>query len=136
MIKRKMLSKILSALLTTMIMTSMIDFTLVNAEGKSFIEKVATFSTGSCSEDGGAAEIVKYNKDNNKFYVINGIKSQIHIVSLDNANGNLNEDSIINVKDFVEKDGFVYGDITSISINNERKEIAVSVQEQIGRAHV
>ncbi len=130
MIKRKILCKILSALLTTMIMTSMVNFTLVNAESKSFIEKVATFSTGSSSEDGGAAEIVKYNKDNNKFYVINGIKSQIHIVSLDNANGNLNEDSIINVKSFVEKDGFVYGDITSISINNERKEIAVSVQEQ------
>lgn len=130
MIKRKILCKVISALLTTMIMTSMVDFTLVNAESKSFIEKVATFSTGSSSEDGGAAEIVKYNKDNNKFYVINGIKSQIHIVSLDNANGNLNEDSIINVKSFVEKDGFVYGDITSISINNERKEIAVSVQEQ------
>ena len=130
MIKRKILCKVISALLTTMIMTSMVDFTLVNAESKSFIEKVATFSTGSSSEDGGAAEIVKYNKDNNKFYVINGIKSQIHIVSLDNANGNLNEDSIINVKEFVEKDGFVYGDITSISINNERKEIAVSVQEQ------
>lgn len=130
MIKKNILCKILSALLTTMIMTSMVDFTLVNAESKSFIEKVATFSTGSSSEDGGAAEIVKYNKDNNKFYVINGIKSQIHIVSLDNANGNLNEDSIINVKDFVEKDGFVYGDITSIFINNERKEIAVSVQEQ------
>ena len=130
MIKKKILYKILSAALTTMIMTSMFDFTLVKAESKSFIEKVASFSTGSSSEDGGAAEIVKYNKDNNKFYVINGIKSQIHIVSLDNASGNLNEDSIINVKSFVEKYGFVYGDITSISINNERKEIAVSVQEQ------
>lgn len=130
MIKKKILYKILSAALTTMIMTSMFDFTLVKAESKSFIEKVASFSTGSSSEDGGAAEIVKYNKDNNKFYVINGIMSQIHIVSLDNASGTLNEDSIINVKSFVEKDGFVYGDITSISINNERKEIAVSVQEQ------
>lgn len=130
MIKKKILYKILSAALTTMIMTSMFDFTLVKAESKSFIEKVASFSTGSSSEDGGAAEIVKYNKDNNKFYVINGIMSQIHIVTLDNASGTLNEDSIINVKSFVEKDGFVYGDITSISINNERKEIAVSVQEQ------
>lgn len=130
MIKKKILYKILSAALTTMIMTSMFDFTLVKAESKSFIEKVASFSTGSSSEDGGAAEIVKYNKDNNKFYVINGIMSQIHIVSLDNASGTLNEDSIINVKSFVEKDGFVYGDITSISINNERKEIAVSVQEE------
>ena len=130
MIKKKILYKILSAALTTMIMTSMFDFTLVKAESKSFIEKVASFSTGSSSEDGGAAEIVKYNKDNNKFYVINGIMSQIHIVTLYNASGTLNEDSIINVKSFVEKDGFVYGDITSISINNERKEIAVSVQEQ------
>ena len=63
MIKKKILYKILSAALTTMIMTSMFDFTLVKAESKSFIEKVASFSTGSSSEDGGAAEIVKYNKD-------------------------------------------------------------------------
>lgn len=130
MSKKKIICKVLSATLTTMIMASMFDFKIVRAESKGFIEKVASFSAGSSSEDGGAAEIVKYNKDNNKLYVINGIESKIHIVSLENANGNLDEDSIIDVKSFVEKDGFVYGDITSISINNERKEIAVSVQEK------
>ena len=43
MIKKKILYKILSAALTTMIMTSMFDFTLVKAESKSFIEISDTF---------------------------------------------------------------------------------------------
>ena len=129
MIKKKILNKILSTVMVSIMIVSIFETKIVNAESNSFMEKVASFSTGSSSEDGGAAEIVKYNKDNNKFYVINGIKSKIHIVSLDTNNLYLKADKEIDVKEFVEKDGFSYGDITSISINNDRKEIAVAVQE-------
>lgn len=97
------------------------------------IEKTGVFFTGNKSEDGGAAEIVKYNKDNNKFYVINGVKSKIHIVSLDEMQkGNNSSDSgkELDLRHLVEVGDFKYGDVTSIAIDNNRKEIAVSVQEK------
>ena len=39
---------------------------------KNALNKVANFSTGFTSADGGVAEIVKYNEDNGKFYLVNG----------------------------------------------------------------
>ena len=46
------------------------------------IKKIAGYSIGQTNEDGGVAEIVKYNSDNQKFYVINGYGQTIDIVSL------------------------------------------------------
>lgn len=106
MVKKKKFHKVIIAVMASMMMVLIFDMKVAKAEEKEFIEKIASFATGSSSEDGGAAEIVKYNKDNNKFYVINGIKSTIHVVTLDKNNSNLVEQKEINVKDFVEHDGF------------------------------
>ncbi|MGL5379518.1 choice-of-anchor I family protein [Clostridium sp.] len=137
MIKNKIYKRLICAMTLGVLLSGSFTGTFVNALNESNntleIEKIAGFFTGNSSEDGGAAEIVKYNKDNNKFYVINGIASKIHIVSIDgikDGKSELKEEKTIDVKEFVEENGFVYGDITSISISNERKEIAVSVQEK------
>ncbi|MCI5974756.1 MAG: lamin tail domain-containing protein [Clostridiales bacterium] len=49
---------------------------------KNALNKVANFSTGFTSADGGVAEIVKYNEDNGKFYLVNGKTQTLDIVTL------------------------------------------------------
>lgn len=97
------------------------------------LKKIAGFSTGVTDEDGGVAEIVKYNPDNKKFYVINGKSQTIDIVLLDGLTSEegqeLKKEKSLNIADAVNTDSFKYGDVTSIDINTEQKVIAAAVQE-------
>lgn len=95
------------------------------------IRKIASYSVGTSSEDGGVAEIVRYNQDNGKFYLINGSSepASIDIVPL-KASGELTKESTINVQALAEQSsGFTFGDLTSIDINTVTQQIAVAVQE-------
>lgn len=93
------------------------------------VTKIAGYVAGVANEDGGVAEIVKYNPVNNKFYVINGTESAIHVVSLDDLSQELITDKVIKLSDAVNVDGFVYGDVTSIEINTKLAIIVAAVQE-------
>ncbi|MBE6071589.1 MAG: Ig domain-containing protein [Clostridium butyricum] len=135
MIKSKKYYKIIGAVILASIMNiSMVSAGTTNnvlSNEKVSLKKIAGVSLDTVSEDGGAAEIMKYNKDNNKVYVINGVKSKVFVASLDglkNGESNFKVEKSIDIKPLVEKDGFTYGDITSIAISNSRKEIAVAVQ--------
>ncbi len=108
----------------------------INAEGIKdtlSVEKIGGFNTGNISKDDGAAEIVKYNSDNNKMYLVNGINQTIDIISMDDVNGeeykDLKAEKSINLAQVVEKNGFVYGDITSVDVNIKEKVVVASVQE-------
>lgn len=94
------------------------------------ITKLTDFKVGTTNKDGGVAEIVKYNKDNNKFYLVNGSGNppSLDIVRLDLVQGPVKEKTI-KVKDLVENNGFLYGDLTSVDVNTTTKRVAVSVQE-------
>ncbi|NIK72466.1 choice-of-anchor I family protein [Paenibacillus sp. BK720] len=96
------------------------------------VEKIGSFSLGVTNKDGGVAEIVKYNKDNNKFYLVNGSGNppSLEIASLGQATGTLAKEKTVLVKDLSETNGFVYGDLTSVDINNTTKRVSVSVQEK------
>ena len=98
------------------------------------VSKIAEYVAGSQNEDGGVAEIVKYNPSNNKFYVINGSESTIHIVSLDELNQDpsqqMKNDKIIDLAEAVSTDGFEYGDVTSIDINTKLAIVVAAVQEK------
>lgn len=98
------------------------------------VEKIANYYTGTQNADGGAAEIVKFNSDNNKMYVINGIAQTIDVISLDNVKSddytNLEKDKSINVAKLVNNEKFTYGDLTSIDINTKEKVVVVAVQEK------
>lgn len=98
------------------------------------IEKIAGFSTGLTDEDGGVAEIVKYNSDNGKFYVINGKSQTIDIVSLTGLTSEkgqqLQKEKSINIADAVNTDTFQYGDLTSVDINTSKKVIVAAVQDK------
>ncbi|MGG4488165.1 choice-of-anchor I family protein [Metabacillus idriensis] len=97
------------------------------------LKKVAGYSTGALDKDGGVAEIVKYNPDNQKFYVINGKSQTIDIVSLKDLTSEdgqeLKKEKSLNMAEAVNTDTFNYGDVTSIDINPKQKVIAAAVQE-------
>lgn len=97
------------------------------------LEKIAGFSTGVTDEEGGVAEIVKYNSENRKFYVINGKSQTIDIVSLNvltsDKGQNLQKEQSINIAAAVNTAAFQYGDLTSIEINTNHKVITAAVQD-------
>ncbi|MFI3211649.1 MAG: choice-of-anchor I family protein [Peptostreptococcaceae bacterium] len=97
------------------------------------VEKVAEYDSNTRNDDGGVTEIIEYNKDNNKIYSINGKNQTIEIISLDNLDATnyqeLTLEKSINIKEYVEVDGFIYGDITSIDVNTEKQIVACAVQE-------
>jgi len=97
------------------------------------VKKIASYSTGLTDKDGGVAEIVKYNPDNQKFYVINGKLQTIDIVDLSslktNTHQDLSKEKSINIAELLNSDNFQYGDLTSIDINTENQIIAAAVQD-------
>lgn len=106
-----------------------------------YLNKVAAYSTGFSDADGGVAEIVQYNEDNGKLYLVNGKTQTIDIVTLSEYNeaGELatsfdeNTDRI-SFNTLVEEHpesfaaDFEVGDITSVAVNTELDVIAVAVQ--------
>ncbi|MNO27603.1 Endo-1,4-beta-xylanase A precursor [compost metagenome] len=95
------------------------------------ITKIGGYAVGVTNKDGGVAEIVKFNRDNGKFYLVNGSShpATVDIVNLKDASNPQKEYSI-NVEQLSEVDGFIYGDLTSIDINTVTKKIAVAIQEE------
>lgn len=94
----------------------------------------ARYNSGVSNPDGGVAEIVKFNADNKKFYVVNGTTKKLDIVSLgktaDGSVAKLTADQSINVAELISKvdKKFIYGDLTSVDIDTHRNVIAVAVQ--------
>lgn len=97
------------------------------------VTKLGGFIADKPNDDGGVAEIVKYNKDNGKFYLVDGAGDppSLKIVELGDGT-NLKQTGEVEVKDLAETNGFAYGDLTSVDINTAAKRIAVSVQEEDG----
>ncbi len=103
--------------------------------GKSTLdmEQIARYNQGAICADGGSLEIVEYNSMNGYAYAVSGLKGKIATVRISNI---ANADKIINlsgteydVKELVAgKAGFVYGDITSVSISPNGKKLAAAVQ--------
>ena len=107
---------------------------LIIAEKQGGLSHLGSYSTGMSSDDGGIAEIVAFNPDNRKMYLVNGATQSIDIVSLsDLQNKSTNDmklDKRIEMKEMdVLLEDFALADITSIDINTEHKLIAASVQE-------
>ncbi len=78
-------------LVTTMMGTNvLVDINKIYALGETdtlSVEKIAEYNSGIVDKDGGVTEIVKFNKDNNKMYVVNGSKQCIDIVDLAKVDG-------------------------------------------------
>ncbi len=105
------------------------------------IKYLGSYSTGSTNRKGGIAEIVKYNKDNKKMYIVNGQTQSIDVVSLENLkSGEKNTFSkdfsidvanvIANASISVNNNTFVLGDVTSVDVNTKKDFIGVAVQAE------
>ncbi|MGI8386792.1 choice-of-anchor I family protein [Robertmurraya sp. P23] len=93
---------------------------------------IGNYQTGMSNKDGGIAEIVKYNKDNQKMYIVNGAAQSVDIVSISNMTSNKKTefkiDTRLDITAMGQAHGFASGDITSIDINTNEKIIAIAVQ--------
>lgn len=100
------------------------------AADKLSVEKISEYAVGSSNEDGGVAEIVKYNKDNGNMYVVNGSANppSLDIVAL-TASQTLTKVKSVPVKELSETDGFMFGDLTSVDVNTATKRVAIAVQQ-------
>jgi hypothetical protein len=107
------------------------------AERLSFIGR---YSTGFISENGGVAEIVQYNRENRRLYLVNGALGTLDIVDAGSLRrGGFTHLSLsrrIDMKAMGLERGFEYGDLTSVAIGtvyhpdavNGNMVIALAVQ--------
>ena len=106
-----------------------------------FWNKTAAFATGDSDADGGIAEIVQYNAENDKIYLVNGKTGTLDIVSVSNYNDTdelattFDESADrIDIRQMIADNssqfpaGFEYGDVTSVALNSGLERIALAVQ--------
>jgi chitodextrinase len=132
---RQILKKVVLIGMSTTLVSSIFAYAAPEAPSeKKFTDqfsmtKLATYQAAAPNSDGGVAEIVTYNRDNQKFYLVNGAANppSLDIVSL-HTSAPLTKDQSINIKTLVETNGFVFGDLTSVEINTNIDRVFVSVQ--------
>ncbi|WP_235949493.1 choice-of-anchor I family protein [Paenibacillus glycinis] len=105
-------------------------------QDKISMKKLGSFIAGTPNEDGGVAEIVKYNPENHKFYSVNGSSAPatLDIVSLDDE-GKPVQDTVkkINIEDALAEANipdFAYGDFTSVDIDTQHDLVYAAIQER------
>lgn len=104
------------------------------AEESAVFTKLASYSVGAQNADGGVAEIVEYNPDNGKMYVVSGATRSLRIVDLAGvqagSTADLGAGTDINIGDIAQQaePGFVFGDFTSVAVSTQKKGIVCAVQ--------
>ncbi|MBQ9932233.1 MAG: choice-of-anchor I family protein [Ruminiclostridium sp.] len=91
------------------------------------VEYLSSYSTGNTNADGGVAEIVKFNEDNDCMYLVSGQTQTLDIVTV-NADGSTELVKKIDVAALGAANGFSAGDITSVDVNTARDLVAIAVQ--------
>ncbi|MGN0342704.1 MAG: choice-of-anchor I family protein [Roseburia sp.] len=91
------------------------------------LSKTGGVSIGTANADGGVAEIVAYNKDNQDIYVVNGQDGVLDVMTLSET-GALTVTKQIEVQSLISD--FVYGDMTSVSVDTVNNRIAIAIQAE------
>ena len=102
-------------------------------EENGVLSHLGSYSTGYSDQEGGVAEIVAYNADNEKFYLVNGTEKNLDIVSLSGlsasgTNQTLSLEKRVDVSAMIP--GFSFGDITSVAVDTVNNRVAVAVQAE------
>ena len=94
------------------------------------MQKAGGITLGEANADGGVAEIVSFNADTNKAYVVNGQESVLNIFDV-KADGSFGEAEKLNIQELMKaKDpAFAYGDMTSVAVDTETDRVAVALQD-------
>lgn len=127
MTKAKSIKRKLSVFLASALMVSVAPMALAGE-----LTHLGSYSTGAANIDGGVAEIVAYNENNQNVYLVNGQDQEIQIVSVaDIIAGDAVALKTINSADLTAMlDGFVVADITSVAVDVENNRIAVALQAE------
>jgi len=98
------------------------------------LSHIGAYSVGETSADGGIAEIVRYNKDNKRIYMVNGALGSLDIVDAGALRSGkftgLTLYKRVDISAMGAANGFNYGDLTSVAINTKNKMIALAVQHR------
>lgn len=98
-----------------------------NDSDRGFVRELSSYSVGRTNADGGVAEIVSYNKDDKVFYLVSGVTQSIDLVKI-NSDGSTECKKRINIGDVLKGQDINVGDMTSLSYSDEKKLLAVAVQ--------
>ena len=96
-------------------------------EENDILSYAESYSTGYSDQDGGVAEIVAYNADNDCMYLVSGKTQTLDIVKLD-ENGETELVKKVDIAALGDTNGFDAGDITSVAVNTEKELVAIAVQ--------
>lgn len=100
-----------------------------NDSDKGFVRELSSYSVGRANANGGVAEIVTYNKDDKVFYVVSGVTQSIDLVKI-NSDGSTERKKRIEIGEILEDKNINAGDMTSVSYSDEKKLLAVAVQDE------
>jgi hypothetical protein len=102
-------------------------------EENDVLSHLGGYSTGYSDQEGGVAEIVAYNADNEKAYLVNGKEKKLDIVTMSNlsasgAGQTVSLEKRVDVSGMIP--GFTFGDLTSVAVDTVNNRIAVAVQAE------
>lgn len=100
-----------------------------NDSDKGFVRELSSYSVGRTDDDGGVAEIVTYNKVDKVFYLVSGVTQSIDLVKI-NSDGSTERMKRIEIGEILEDKNINAGDMTSVSYSDEKKLLAVAVQDE------
>lgn len=97
------------------------------------MDQLGRYNSGALCSDGGSLEIVDYNQSNGYAYAVSGLKGKVIAVPLSQV---ATMETVVelpgteyDVRELVAgKEGFVYGDITSVAVSPDGKKLAAAVQ--------
>ena len=94
------------------------------------MQKAGGIALGTPNADGGVAEIVSFNADTGKAYVVNGQESVLNIFDV-KADGSFGEAEKLDIAALMQEQdtSFAYGDMTSVAVDTETDRIAVALQD-------
>lgn len=91
------------------------------------VEYLSSYSTGNTDADGGVAEIVKFNEENDCIYLVSGQTQTLDIVKV-KEDGSTELVKKIDIAALGSANGFSAGDITSVDVNTDRDLVVIAVQ--------
>lgn len=97
------------------------------------LSRIGQYVSGSSDKDGGVAEIVSYDNENNKAWVVNGATGKLDILDLADVTCNVSQKitaESIDIKALTENEtaGFNYGDTTSVAVDAKSGLAAVAIR--------
>lgn len=100
----------------------------INTEStEGLVKYLSSYATGNTNADGGVAEIVKFNEENDCMYLVSGQTQTLDIVQV-LADGSTKLIKKVDIASLGKANGFSAGDITSVDVNTDRDLVAIAVQ--------